>query len=73
MHPPTPIHTHSEQELGEVDVFGESYQRHDIEQNTHVTESSPGDQAGNTSVKMAGLGHLIWPSVKKAVKSPDLS
>ena len=66
-------HTHSEQELGEVDALGGPYQRHATEQNTHVTESAPGDQAGNTSVKMVGLGHLTWLSVKMAVKSPDLS
>ena len=67
------MHTYSEQELGKVNALSGSYQRHATAQNTHVTESALCDQAGNTSVKMAGLGHLIWSSVKMAVKSSDFS
>lgn len=35
--------------------------------------SKLGNQAGYTSVKIAGLGNLTWLSVKMAVKSPDLN
>ena len=44
------IHTHSEQELGEVNALGGSYQRHATVQNTHATESALGNQTGNILV-----------------------
>ena len=59
--------------MGEVDALGGPYTRHATVKNTHATESTLGDQAGNTSVKMAGLGHLTWPSVKMVVRLLDLS
>ena len=66
-------HIQSKQELGKVDTLGEPYQRQTTAQNTQVTGSTLGNQAGNTSIKMAELGHLTWPSVKFVLKSPDLS
>ena len=65
-------HTHRTR-IGRSVCFGGPYERQATAQNKHATESALGNQAGNTSVKMAGLGHLTWLSVKMAVKSPDLS